>query len=518
MKMKKLFAGIDIGGTSIKTVIINEDLKRRAFAKVPTDKAYKVIDGKRYITGPQRGIDAEMLWKLVKESFSKAIVQLEEDEQILSIAVSTFGCTMLLFDENGSQIDMYIEDALIEEEVRYYRSLYSEEEFFEITGYPLEKGTVLFNLSAFGRSRAVNTPLRILSAEDYIIYRFCGEMVRSRSLAYSCGAWDWKNKCWLNTFLKRSGLSEEYFGSPIDSGMPVGVMEKDVAAEFGLTYSPMISTGGHDYEVAAFAVHPLLCNGVMNITGTVDLIAYFDSDASDHRSEPYRMMRDAHVIGGMNSHMVETLGAVQTEWLKGITVSPDENLSWDDFFAEMAETIGKGRSELFIPRIFGSSFPRMREEEKGAYLGLGRTTRRGDLLRAMLEGMCFQAKMMLEKLSADAKSFNHVVLLGGASHDDVWTQLKCDILGLPIVVPEQREASAFGAALLASVGCGTFSMEKVVEKLSDQPCKKYFPDKDRSRFYEDFYHSVWLPVASFCEENDQRTKVFFQRNRGGADA
>ena len=514
---KGLIAGIDIGGTSIKTMIIDGNFNLKAFSKVPTEKAYKIVNGQRYVTGPQRGLDADMLWNLVKASLSNALLQVCEKGPLLSIAVSTFGCTVLMLDEKDRQIDMYVDDSLIEEEITYYRGLFSEEEFFSVTGYPLEKGTVLFNLSAFGHDCKNPRPAKIMSADDYIIYKFSGEFVRDRSLAYSCGAWDWKNNCWLDSFIIRSGIPIEALGNPIDSGTPVGEMKQELLMEFGLLSPPVITVGGHDYEAAAFAVHPFVENGVMNITGTVDLIAYFDFDSSDHRSEPYRMMRDAHVIKGMNSHMVETLGAVQTEWLKSITVAENEKFSWDDFFAEMAKTVGKGKSELFIPKVFGSSFPKMAVEEKGAYLGLCRTTERGDLLRAMCEGMCFQTKLMLEKLFQDSTGFQHIVLLGGASRNEVWTQLKCDILGLPILVPEQSEASAFGAALLASVGCGLCSIEECIERISKQSLRRYYPNKTRNRYYENFYRKIWLPADKFCRENDSLFTSFIQENGGVSD-
>lgn len=511
MTMRSCYVGIDVGGTGIKTLIVDDSLRRLAFSKVSTAPAYKAVRGVRNITGPQRTFDADKLWALAKESLKNALGALDLSVyEPRSIAVSSVGCTVIFLDRHNKQIDVLGDDGELGEELSRYRSRFDDAGYFLKTGYPLESGLAAMHMSACLSRGSFEPPAEVLSTDDWIVKCLSGVRTRNKSTAFSSGCWDQEEGGWLGAFVERTSLSRKVLGSPIESGQPVGPVRAELKSELGLRNLPMVATGGHDYECAAFAFRPFLKNSIINITGTVDLMAYFDNSLED-RMQGLRRMRDAHVVPGEWSHMIETFGAIQTEWLKNLT-SP--GVPWETLFDEMERTLPCENGELFIPKIYGATFPSADKSGRGAYLGLSGRTGRPDLLKATIEGMNYQGRMMKDRLIG-SRDIKGALLLGGSSKDMACAQLKADMLKMRLTIPEETEGSALGAAGLGAIGSGSMSFDEFCEKTSKMKVVEVLPDKGRAAYFTDFYHEVWLPAEKACGEINMEANKVIRKHYGG---
>lgn len=503
--------GIDIGGTSIKVMVCDSGAEQICFEKSATLPAYKTQDGSTD-TGPQRRFDGEILWQITLNTLTKAIAALPQDCQVRSLAVSSCGCTVLLLDQEGRQIDMNMKACpeKLQEEVIAYRQHFTPEEFFAHTGYPLEGDNSGFHLSAFCTQRGSKDIAHVLSVDDYITWRLCGKPVRNFSTAVSCGMWDWEKGNWLSFFLERTGLNEEILGRPLESGVQVGHLCTEVARETGLPEDTAVCTGGHDYECAAFACHPFVKDNIFSITGTIDLMASFSKADSPVPIAGCRHISDRHVLPGYRSAMMETIGAVQTEWLKNHICARKEygaSLSWDVYFEEMADTYEKNfcTTELFLPKVFGTYLPQVNHQAFGAYLGLNKQTDSAKLLRAMVEGMAFQNRRMVDWLKGDDESPKKMVLVGGASKNLIWVQMKADILNMDILSVAISEASALGAALLGGVGCGIYDgYEQACNTIAQQTPLVIHPNPRRAMYYKELFTDLYLPLEEIIEKFDKK--------------
>ncbi len=503
--MKECLMGIDVGGTSIKVMVCSARLELLTLARVSSLPAYKEINGNRKITGPQRNLDADKLWELTVQAVKNALSNLDGACRIKSLSVSCFGCTNILIDSSGRQVDLVADHAEIKKEVEYYRAHYSETEFSRITGYPMEESTTGFMLSAFFQKNTKDG-IRVFSADDYLVYRLTGVYSRNFSTALSCGMWDTQKESWLDVFVRRTGLEAGNLGEPIDSGTPVAAVSAESSRITGLSPETLVCSGGHDYECAAFACHEFLDNSLMNITGTIDILSSFSKSQSAGSLAGVRHISDYHVIPGYTSLMVETFGAIQLEWYRNlIAPARDEGAaSWDGIFEECRLSYEKKihGTELFIPKVFGEIFPHVNTQAFGAFIGISSRSNTVDLLRAVLEGLVFMTRKMLGFLGN--KNIDKIVLLGGASRDAVWNQLKADILNVEVVVPSFVEASALGAAMLAGCGIGYFeNFEQAARVASLAGCTTYYPEVKRSEYYDKIYHEIWLPFEKVNRHYDK---------------
>ena len=111
---------------------------------------------------------------------------------------------------------------------------------------------------------------------------------------------------------------------------------------------------------------------------------------------------------------------------------------------------------MFLPHMSAASCPIVDPRSLGAFVGLS-TRHRGDLLRAIIEGLDYQFVEMVGCSGGGAGApLDRFVAVGGATRNGFWMQNKADMLGRPIEVPDVEEATPLGAAILAGIGVGLY--------------------------------------------------------------
>ena len=138
--------------------------------------------------------------------------------------------------------------------------------------------------------------------------------------------------------------------------------------------------------------------------------------------------------------------------------------------AEAAETEGMAASlesnddVYFVPALTGLGSPYWDPYARGTIVGLTRGTSRAHLARAALEGIAYQAvDAVRAQERAAGKPLSELRADGGAVANRWLMQFQADVLGAPVIVPEISETTALGAAYLAGIGSGRWTVEQVGE-------------------------------------------------------
>jgi xylulokinase len=114
---------------------------------------------------------------------------------------------------------------------------------------------------------------------------------------------------------------------------------------------------------------------------------------------------------------------------------------------------------LYLPYLLGERSPRWNHAARGAFVGLSASTKKGDISRAILEGVGFNLKIILDIIEKGAPhgAIDSVIMIGGGAKGKVWLQILSDIFQKPLAVPRYtEEATSLGAAICAGVGIGAF--------------------------------------------------------------
>jgi sugar (pentulose or hexulose) kinase len=136
----------------------------------------------------------------------------------------------------------------------------------------------------------------------------------------------------------------------------------------------------------------------------------------------------------------------------------------------VARSEAGARGVMFIPALAGAGAPFWSADARGAFLGLAFGHSEADLVRAMLEGVAFECFWMIEALKPLGFAPKDVRISGGGSRSIAWTQIIADLLGVPVLVPEEADPGLRGAAAYALVDRGyhgdVLSAARAIETLA----------------------------------------------------
>jgi glycerol kinase len=146
------------------------------------------------------------------------------------------------------------------------------------------------------------------------------------------------------------------------------------------------------------------------------------------------------------------------QWLRdGLGIIADASES-----EALAASLPSNDQVYFVPALTGLGSPHWDPHARGTIVGLTRGSTRAHFARAALEAIAYQTVDAVRAMEAGAGvRLTELRADGGATANRWLMQFQADILGVPVLVPEVAETTAFGAALLAGVGAGLWTLSDV---------------------------------------------------------
>lgn len=153
-------------------------------------------------------------------------------------------------------------------------------------------------------------------------------------------------------------------------------------------------------------------------------------------------------------------GASNTWWMNDIIDTKD--------YAKEQEDITKlGENNVyFLPYLMGERTPHNNPNARGTFTGMTMDTTRADMTQAVLEGVAFALRDSLEIAKSLGVNVERTRINGGGAKSPLWCSIVANILNVKVDKINSKEGPAFGAAILAAVGCGKYAnVEEATEKL-----------------------------------------------------
>ena len=277
-----------------------------------------------------------------------------------------------------------------------------------------------------------------LNSWEWAVLRLTGVAARTRSPGQEP----------INPDAAAAGLAPERLPQVIDAGSVVGRLSATAAAELGLEPAIPVSAGTVD-SFASFHGAGLVDPGEAIDTGGTSggLAVYWDSevDVPDAWVAP-APLPDRWMVGGAMTSTGKALDWFAMDVLGGVDATS---------LIEAAARIQPGAEGLvFLPYLAGERSPIWDPHARGAFVGLTLGHRAPHLARAVMEGAALALRHVATPILAAGLRIDELRVTGGTASHDPWNQIKADVLGVRVAVPEVREAALLGAAIMGSVGLG----------------------------------------------------------------
>ena len=180
----------------------------------------------------------------------------------------------------------------------------------------------------------------------------------------------------------------------------------------------------------------------------------------DERSKPYVF---THVIPGMFTSAAAIFSGGSTlRWVRDqlcqnlVAQAHTDGVDPYDLMTSLAATSAVGANGLLLnPSLAGGSSLDASPAIRGALLGLDLRHTQADVIRATLEGIALNLRLVLDELRRLGTVGDQMTVVGGGSRSELWRQIMADAWEIDIVKTNiGQEAGSLGAAAVAAVGCG----------------------------------------------------------------
>ncbi len=298
---------------------------------------------------------------------------------------------------------------------------------------------------------------KVLTSTSYITWKLTGEYVIDHYTAanfsplYDVNALGWTDAL-APDILPLEKLPRLMWSTDI-----AGHVTAAAAAETGLAIGTPVTVGTIDAAAEAVSVGVQNPGEMMMMYGSTIFIIQVTHDPV---RDP-RLWYAPWLFPGVHASMagLATSGTL-TLWFR-------DQLSADVRFGDRAaeaEAAPKGAKGLIcLPYFSGERTPIHDPHAKGAFFGLDLTHTRGDMFRAVLEGIASGTAHVLETYQELGAFPQRILAVGGGTKNAVWMQATSDISGAGQIICEKTVGASYGNAFLAAVAVGKAMREEIVE-------------------------------------------------------
>lgn len=460
--------GVDIGTEGCKAIVFN--LRGESLAR-----SYQQYS----ITIPQptwAEQDPQQWWKAVRKSVADVVKQASKRRgEISCVSVSGQSPVLVPVDRRGNALM----NALIWMDRRAVEQSKTMAQTVGVTddaSMNLPKAIWVKE----NRPQIFQETYKFLQTTDFVEFKLTDNFVTDW-LNAGTFHFDYRRHEWPTDLLNQLKIPVEKFPKVLRSSEIVGTVTDMAARETGLKKGTPVAAGGIDAYLAMIGVNALTVGSTCEITGSSTcLMAPSRQEVPDPEKrvqcEKFPLLPNFWITWGTMSSTGASL-----RWFRDII---EPKASYQDLDVEAEKAPPGSGGLIFLPYLMGERSPIWDTYARGVFIGLSLDHSRKQLIRAILEGCAFGIRHNLEIMEQLGAKVDEIRSCGGAAKSRVFGQIKADVTGKPVVVLREIEASALGAAILASVGAGFYpNLRKAAENMGHTECK-ISPRKDLFKKYD----------------------------------
>lgn len=454
----KYYLGIDIGTFESKGVLVDEQGKVVAQAARP----HKMLV-------PQAGWaehDPDQDWWGDFCFLSKALLAESgvNPKDVRAVGTSAIGPCMLPVDAEGNALMngvLYGVDTRAAKEIEELNATLGEEKILDRCGNALTSQSVGPKILWLKNNRPeiYDKAARIVTSTTYIVQKLTGRCVIDHYTAAN--------------FSPLYAVDEQRWSDDLNPGilplekLPEVLWSTDIAGEVtpaaahatGLATGTPVICGTIDAAAEALSVGVLAHGDMMVMYGSTIFIILLTKD----RVRDARLWYAPWLFPGEHASMsgLATSGTL-THWFRD---QMGRDLDPRTAFAELAKeaTASKPGANglVFLPYFSGERTPIHDPNAKGVLFGLNLTHSRGDIYRALIEGIAYGTSHIFETYAEAGEKPKRLMAVGGGTKNRLWLEATSDISGLPQILAEKTTGASYGDAFLAALGVGDVERQDI---------------------------------------------------------
>jgi len=365
-----------------------------------------------------------------------------------------------------------------------------------------------------------------LDVKEYLICRCTGKFVMTEDSAFATLLYDTREvkRGWSMELCKMYGVRPEHLPHVIKSTDVAGYLTRGASEALGLAHGIPVFGGGGDASLIGIGAGCVETGDTHIYLGTSGWV----STIVDRQKVDVSKMIAA-IVGAQSEHYnyfaeMETAGKC-LEWVKDhlaldeidiylekIHVAESKETLYASLYDYLMETISKiepgAGGVIFTPWLHGNRCPFEDPDASGIFFNITLDTGKTELIRAVVEGVCYHLKWMLECQKEKIKVSDIIRFAGGGALSPVMAQMLADITGERVdVTANPQNVGSVGAAAVMGTGLGIIQKLETVKEYV--PVEQSFIPNERTRAVYERNYQVFKRLYKCNKKNfkDLHTKV-----------
>lgn len=458
MAAKEVILCVDRGTSELKAVLF--DLEGRSCGM----ERRKCSTVSRHLDWREADL-AETYRQLVDAVGALAQRAQAERLRIVCISITSYMSGTIFLDQTGEPVGPAVlwNDSRTKGLMEDWRRRGVLDQNFDLTGSQILTGWPIPLLSWWKQNEpeVLSRARVLLSMKDYLRYRMTGTICTDVTEAVLSPG-DVRSRGYAAEVLRLFDVSEyeRLLPPAAEPEASAGALTEEAARNLGLQPGIPVVVGIGDMPGGVLGAGTLLSGHGASVLGTT----FLNGLVLDRpQMEPYGAGMTSAFIENRILRMVNNTGgaAINSQWfLDQFFQREKQEAGESGIFSlvdRLLETVEPGsHGVLYHPYInsCGVTAPFLSIGARAQFTGIGLHTTREDMLRAIYEGIGFA---MRDCYSSVPETLQDITVTGGASSSAVLCQLLADICGVPVRLPQEKEATALGAGIVGAVGIGAYS-------------------------------------------------------------
>ncbi|WP_069999757.1 xylulokinase [Cellulosilyticum sp. I15G10I2] len=478
-----MYLGIDVGTSSVKVIVMDKQgvIIESASEKYP-------LSFPKPLWSEQ---NPEDWWQGTADAIKKICTKNPGlGEQIEGISFSGQMHGLVILDEAGEVLRPSIlwNDGRTQKQCDYLNDIIGRDKLSAYTGN--------IALSGFTGPKVMwvkeNEPeifdkiAHILLPKDYIRFRLTGEYKIDAADAAGTLFFDVKNKAWSKEMVDILSIKPEWLPEVYNCYEVTGIVQKDVADELGISDKAKVIGGGGDQAVGAVGTGTVASGVVSVALGTSGVVF---ASVDDYKVDKENRMHSFNHANGKFTQMGVMLSAAYSLqwWVEEVNKDIQAENPYKVLRDEAAKVPAGSEGLIFLPYLSGERTPHADVNATGVFIGLKPSHTRGHMTRAVMEGVGYGLRDSLEILKDMQIPIHEMRITGGGVRNELWVEILASIFNYELNIVEASEGPAYGASVLAAVGCGLFnSVEEACRELI-KVSKIIKPCEEDAKVYDKYY-------------------------------
>ncbi|WP_426667912.1 gluconokinase [Mucilaginibacter sp. McL0603] len=441
----KYVLGIDIGTGSVKAVAVDLD-----------GKSFEVSQQHYPFSAPKPGYheqDPELIWSAFSISI-KGIID-KTGAQPSAISLSSAMHSFIVVDENCKPLAPMITwaDSRSSEIAAKLRNTERGIAIYTATGTPIHAMSPLCKLIWLKENNGelFRKAHKFISIKEFIWYKLFKEFTIDHSIASSTSLFDIVELKWYDDALRLAGISASLLSKPVTTDYYKEYKDPS-SLNFLKTGIPIIigASDGCLANLGSMANKPGIAAITIGTSGAIRVASNKPLPNPSAMTFSYILDKETFICGGP----INNGGVAMQWWLKNISGPDPKNDDYNKLFEQIALVSAGSNGLIFLPYLTGERAPIWDGESCGNFFGVKLQHKQPDFSRAVMEGICYALKDVLDAVQQNSKLITQINVSGGFTKSDVWVQTLADITGKNLAILQADDASAVGAAFMALKNIG----------------------------------------------------------------